>query len=56
MSDAKVIHLTVRMDPDTLDEFRQLVDGECRTVSQDIRHYIQKRLECAKRDEARAAA
>lgn len=50
------VNLTVRLDKDKLDAFKQLVDREERSVSQDIRLYIQKRLERAKREQQAKAA
>lgn len=54
--EAKAVHLTVRMDPETLDAFKELVDREERNVSQDIRLYVKKRLERAAREQTKAAA
>lgn len=36
--------LHVRVDPARLDRFREVVEADHRTVSQDLRHYIDLRI------------
>jgi redox-regulated HSP33 family molecular chaperone len=50
---ARTLH--VRVDPAQLDRFREVVALDHRTVSQDVRHYIDQRIAQADA-ELRAAA
>lgn len=46
--------LHVRVDPVVLDRFREVVEVDHRTVSQDVRRYIEQRVSDA--DETQVAA
>ncbi len=43
---------TLRIERDKLDRFRELVGREHRTVVQDLRHYIDRRLAAEDREAA----
>lgn len=56
MSEDRQHFLTVRVPRQSFKDFSELVAREERTVSQDIRLYIQKRLDRADRERARREA
>lgn len=43
-SDGRGAFLHVRIDADVLDRFRKVAEGEHRTISQDVRRYIDQRI------------
>jgi hypothetical protein len=43
-NEGRTAFLHVRIEPEVLDRFRAIAEAEHRTVSQEVRHYIDRRL------------
>ena len=54
-NEGRTAFLHVRIEPDVLDRFRALAAAEHRTVSQDVRRYIDERISAADAPLERAA-
>jgi uncharacterized protein (DUF4415 family) len=54
--DDRTAFVHVRIERDVLDRFREIAEAEHRTVSQDVRRYIDTRIADADATELRAAA
>lgn len=48
-------HFTVRIDEELYKEYQQIVDREERDVSKDVRLYIKRKVEKARRDAQKVA-
>jgi hypothetical protein len=53
--EARTAYLHVRIEPDVLARFRQVAEADHRTVSQDVRRYIDHRLSEAEKPVEQAA-
>lgn len=51
-NDGRTAYLHVRIEPAVLDRFREVAESEHRTVSQDVRRYIDQRIADAPMEEA----
>jgi hypothetical protein len=54
--DSRTAFLHVRIEPEVLDRLRVIAEAEHRTVSQDIRHLVDRRIADADASTFRAAA
>jgi hypothetical protein len=52
MSTSATLTLSVRVDRELLDEYRQVVERDERDVSKDIRKHMRQRVERARREAA----